>query len=163
LSRRCLPPACASASHCTAASHCTPLAPLVRLIVASTLITPPPSNHLRLRLSSHRCLSSRPSCASFPAGCRVTSHHTAASCPPALRLSLHSTSHCASLAPLVWLVVALPLVTPLPPISLCPCLSMHCRLSSCPSCNHVYRRHRVQLVRRVAQEPLVRGSKPLRC
>jgi hypothetical protein len=25
------------------------------------------------------------------------------------------------------------------------------------------RRHRVQLVRRVAQEPLVRGSKPLRC
>jgi hypothetical protein len=26
-----------------------------------------------------------------------------------------------------------------------------------------YCRHRVQLVRRVAQEPLVRGSKPLRC
>ncbi len=111
---------CASTSHCTAASHHAPLMPLVWLVVASLLATPPPPIHLRLRLSlcpsraccpagccltarhattaSHclhlhlslcRCLSSRPSHATFLSGCRVTSHHAALSRPPALRLSSH--------------------------------------------------------------------------
>ncbi len=38
----------------------------------------------------------------------------------------------------LWLVVMSPLVTPPPPIRLCPCLPAHCRLSSRPSCNRVY-------------------------
>jgi hypothetical protein len=125
-------------SACASASHRTPPVPLVWLIVALTLIMPPPSNHLRLCLSSHCCLSLHASCASFPAGCCVTSRHAAASRPPALCLSLHFASHRAPLAPLVWLVVTSPLVMPLPPVSLCPCLSVHCRLSLRPSCNHVY-------------------------
>ncbi len=89
-----LPSACASTSHCIAASHCTPLTPLVQLVVASLLITPPPPVCLRL------CLSSRPSCASCLAGCCVTSWHatTAFHCAAA--------SHRAPLAPLVRLVVA---------------------------------------------------------
>jgi hypothetical protein len=137
-SRRRLPSTCASTSHRTATSHRATLASLVRLIVPSTLVTPPPSNHLPICLSSHHRLSLRPSCASFLAGCCVTSRHAATSRPPALRLSLHSTSHCAPLTPLVWLVVALPLIMPPPPVSLCPCLSAHCRLSLRPSCNCVY-------------------------
>jgi hypothetical protein len=48
LSRHHLPFACTSPSHCTAASHCASLTPLVWLVVASLLITPPPLVRLRL-------------------------------------------------------------------------------------------------------------------
>ncbi len=137
-SRHRLPSTCASASHCTTASHGAPLAPLIPLIVASTLVTLPPSDHLRLHLSLHHRLSSRPSCASFPAGCGITSCHAAASYLPVLHLSSHSASHRAPLAPLVWRFVASPLVTPPPPVSLCPCLSAHCRHSLRLSCDRVY-------------------------
>jgi hypothetical protein len=79
-----LPSACASASHSTATSHHAPLPPLVRLVVASPLLLPPlPSVRLCLRLSLHCCLSPRPSCASYLAGCCVTSCHAAVSRPPA--------------------------------------------------------------------------------
>ncbi len=81
-SLRCLPSAGASDSHC---------APLLRpsrcpllLIVVSPLVTPPPLVRLRLCLSLHRRLSSRPSRPSCPAGFRVASRHTAISHPPAL-------------------------------------------------------------------------------
>jgi hypothetical protein len=49
----------------------------------SPLVRPPPPVRLRLRLSSHRRLSSRPSRASCPSGFRVASPHAAASRPPA--------------------------------------------------------------------------------
>ncbi len=88
-SRHRISSACASASHHTAASHCDPLAPLVRLVVALPLITPPSPVRLHLCLSLHRHLLSRPSYASFPAGCCVTSRHAAAS-PVSLRLRLSS-------------------------------------------------------------------------
>jgi hypothetical protein len=122
-SRRHLPSTCASTSH-----H-TPLAPLVRLVVASPLITPPPP----------------------PVACASASHCAAAShsapLAPLFRLvvasplvmppspvCLPSASHCttashrAPLTPLVWLVVALPIVTPPPPVSLRLCLSGYCRV-----------------------------------
>jgi hypothetical protein len=44
---------------------------------------PPPPVHLRLRLSLHCCLSPRPSYASCPAGCCVTSRHATTSRLPA--------------------------------------------------------------------------------
>jgi hypothetical protein len=78
-----LPSACDSASHCTAASHCAPLAHLVQLVVASPLVMLPlPPIHLRLRFSLHRHLSPGPSCASYLAGCCISSCHTATSRPP---------------------------------------------------------------------------------
>jgi hypothetical protein len=65
-SRHRLPPACTSASQCTATSHCTPLARLVRLVVASPLITPMPPVCQCLQLLLHSCLLLRPSHASHP-------------------------------------------------------------------------------------------------
>jgi hypothetical protein len=114
---------CASASHRTAASHCTPLVPLVRLVVALPLVTPPPPVHLRLCLSSHHRLLPRPSYASCPAGCHVTSCHAAASRQPASP---------PLIAPLVRLVVASPLVMPLSPphIALPPLIAPLLRLLS---------------------------------
>jgi hypothetical protein len=53
------------------------------LVLMSPLVRPPPLVRLRLHLSSHRRLSSHPSHASYPAVCRVTSHHATASRPPA--------------------------------------------------------------------------------
>ncbi len=87
--------------------------PLVWLVVASLLLTPPPPVRL------HLCLSSRHSCASCPAGCYVTFCHatTASHC---LRFHL-SLCHCLSsapLPPLFRLVVASPLVTPPSPVRL---------------------------------------------
>ncbi len=83
MSCRRLPSTCASASHRTAASHCAPLTPFVQLVVSSLLITPPPPDRLHLHLSL------RPSFASCPTGCRVTScHTTTASRCLRLRLSL---------------------------------------------------------------------------
>ncbi len=74
---------CASTSHRTAASHPTPLTPFVWLVVESLLVMLPSPVCLCLHLSS--C----PSRASCPAGCRVTScHATTASCCLCLRLSL---------------------------------------------------------------------------
>jgi hypothetical protein len=52
-SRHSLLSACASVSHRTAASHCAPLAPLVRLVTAAPLVTPPSPVRLCLRLSSN--------------------------------------------------------------------------------------------------------------
>jgi hypothetical protein len=113
LSRRHLLSICASASHCTAASHPAPPTPLVRLVVASLLILPPPPVRLHLRLSS------RQSCASCLAGCCVTSRHaTTAFCCLRLRPHCAATSHCAPLAPLFRLVVVSPLITPLHPVHL---------------------------------------------
>jgi hypothetical protein len=73
----------ASASHCPAAAHCTPLAPLLWLVIASPLVTPPPPVRLHLRLSAHRCL--------IPHPCHDKRHE--------------------SLTPLIRLVVVSPLVT----------------------------------------------------
>jgi hypothetical protein len=55
-----------------------------RPFVMSPLVTLPPPVHLCLRLSSHRCLSLRPSCISCPSGCHIASHYNNASCPLAL-------------------------------------------------------------------------------
>jgi hypothetical protein len=118
------------------------------LFVLSPLIMPPPPIRLRL------CLSLRPSCASCPASCCIASHHTAAFHPfaplpliaPLLRFLsgwlLHHllscrrlpsactfASHCTTLPPLVCLVVALPLITPMPPI--CRCSDSCCTTTSC--------------------------------
>ncbi len=119
LSCRRLSSACASASHCTAASHRAPLAPLVGLVFVSPLVTLLSPVRLHLRLSPHRHLLLRPSYASFPAGCRVTSHHAPASRQPA----------------------SLPLIAPLVRLVLRHLLSrrhlrlsLHRRLSSHPSC-----------------------------
>jgi hypothetical protein len=109
----------ASASHCTAASHCTPLAPLIRLVVASPRVTLPPPVCLYLRLSAHRRLIPRPS----------------------------QDKRRESLTPLIRLVVVLPLVTLPPPVRLRLRLSLHRRLSShlscasCPSGCRVASRH----------------------
>jgi hypothetical protein len=171
-SHRRLPFTSAFASHCTAASHCAPLTPLVWLVVTSLLVTTPPPDRLRLRLSS--C----PSQASCLAGCCIASHHTAVSCPPVPLplitpppltvpllcllsgwLSHHflscchfpstctSTYHCAPLAPLVRLIVASPLVTPpLPPVA---CASA----SHCAAASH--RAPLAPLFRLVVASPLV--------
>jgi hypothetical protein len=121
-----LPSACASASHCTATSHHAPLTPLVRLVVASPLVTLPPPVCLRLRLSLHRRLSRR-----LLSGWLL--HHL--SSRRRLLSACASASHCTPLAPLVWLVVASPLVMPpLPPVRLCLCLSLYHCFSSRPSC-----------------------------
>ncbi len=104
-SPRHLLPACASASHCTTASHCTPLAPLVRLVVASPLVTPPSPVCLSLRLSLHSHLFLCPSYASCPDGCCLTSCHAAA---------FDQLVHPPLIALLVWLIVVSPLVTPPP-------------------------------------------------
>jgi hypothetical protein len=103
-SHRRLPSACASASHRTATYYRAPLTPLVRLVVASPLVIPPPPVNLRLRLSSrllsgwllhyllsrrhlrlssHRRISLHPSCASYLAGCCISSRQAATSRPPA--------------------------------------------------------------------------------
>ncbi len=95
-----------SASHGTTASHSTPLAPLIQLVVASPLITPPPPVPLRLRLSAHRYLIPRPS---------------------------HDKRR-ESLTPLIRVVVTLHLVMPPPPVHLRLCLSLHHHLSLRPSC-----------------------------
>jgi hypothetical protein len=120
------PPVCLHLRLSTTASHHAPLVPLVRLVVASPFaMPPPPPVRLRLRLSSHRC----PSCASFPA---VFASPLVTPPSPSIRLSstshCNAASHCAPLTPLVWLVVASPLFTPPPPVSL------RLRLSSRPSC-----------------------------
>jgi hypothetical protein len=150
LSRRCLPSAWASAFHCTAASHCTPLAPHVRLIVALTLVTPLPSDHLHLRLSSHRRLSLHPSCASFPAGCHVTTRHAAAPHPPALRLSLHrhlslcpSCASCPSDCCIDCHATAFQPPAPLPLIALPPHIAPLLRLFSGWLLHHLLSCHRL--------------------
>jgi hypothetical protein len=122
----------------------------------------------------HLHLSSCPSCSSCSAGCCIASHHANAShpsAPPPLilplslshllsgwlshHLSSHhhilsaftSASHCATLTPLVWLVVVSPLVTPLPPI--CLHLPSHCAPL-------------VPLVRLVVMSPLIMPMPPVR-
>ncbi len=127
LSCRQLPSACTSASHCTAASHCAPLAPLVRLIVASMSRRHLPSacasaSHctplvplVRLVVSSPLVTPPPP-----PIACASDSHCAAA-------------SHCAPLVPLFRLVVASPLNMPPSPVRLRLRLSLHRRLSLCPS------------------------------
>jgi hypothetical protein len=168
LSRCRLLSACASTSHCTSASHHTPLAPLIRLVVVSPLIMPPPPVRPCLRLSLHHRLSPCPSHTSCPAGCCITFYHAVASRPPAplplivpisrflfgwLSCHLlsrrrclwstcvspsHSTaaSHCTPIAPLVWPVVASPLVMPPPPVDLRFCLSLHCPAGFCVTSHH---------------------------
>jgi hypothetical protein len=106
-------------SACTSASHLTPLAPLVQLAVALPLITPPPPICLRLRLSLH------PSHASCPAGCRVASHHTAASHGP---VPLHL------IAPLLRLLSGW---------LFCHLLSCRCLPSAC-AFNHLHSSHHHQ-------------------
>jgi hypothetical protein len=106
--------------------HCTPLAPLIRLIVVSPLITPPPPVHLRLRLSAHLRLIPHPS----------------------------HDKRCVSLTPLIRLVVALPLVTLPPSVRLRLRLSLHLCLSSFPL---------APLVWLVAVSPLVMLPLPFTC
>jgi hypothetical protein len=111
--------ACALISHCTATSHHVPLAPLDWLVVASPLITLPPPIHLCLYLML------RPSCASFLAGCHITSCHAAVAARPPV------------LPPLI---APPPLIMPLSPL-LSGWLLRHllsCRhlLSTCSSASH---------------------------
>jgi hypothetical protein len=103
-SRRRLPSACASTSHCSVASHRAPLAPLVQLVVVSLLVTLLPPIHLRL--------SPDPSPASCPAGCHVTSCHTA------------TASHCLRLC-----------------LSLCCRLSSHPSRASFPAGCGIFSHH----------------------
>jgi hypothetical protein len=119
LSRRRLSSTCASASHCTAACHCAPLAPLVRLVVASPLITPPSLVRLRLCLSSHHHLLLGPSYAFV----WMVVMSPLVTLPPPISLCLRLSSHLLS----GWLLHHLLSCRRL-------CLSLHRRLSLHPSC-----------------------------
>jgi hypothetical protein len=95
-----------------------------------TLIASPP---LVCPSSSLVCLplvsSSSLSC------CLLSCHRIQSACASAFHCPV--TSHRAPLMPLVWLVVALPLIMPMPPVRRClQLLSRHCLLlhPSCVSC-----------------------------
>jgi hypothetical protein len=102
---------CLTSCHATA-TFCPPVPP--------PLSTLSPLTALLLRLLSGWLLCHLLSCRRLPSACSSASH-----CTPA--------SHCNPLRPLVWLVVMLSLITP--PSSICRRLhlSLHCRLSLCPS------------------------------
>jgi hypothetical protein len=130
---------CHLPSTCASASHCTHLTPLVRLVVASPLVMPPPPP-IACASASH-CATASHRAPLVPLFWLVVASPLVMPPPP---ICLPSASHCTAashrtpLAPLVWMVVALPLVMPLPPVSLRLCLTVHCRLSLCPSCDRVY-------------------------
>jgi hypothetical protein len=103
----------------------------------SASVTPPPPIWQRLHLSISCCAAASDSCSSSSLVrsplvrpscllCYLLSHHRLLSaCAPACHCA--ATSHCAPLMPFVQLVVALPLIMPIP--SVC----RHLRLSS-PRC-----------------------------
>jgi hypothetical protein len=113
-------------SICTSAYHRAPLVPLVRLVIASALVMPPPPP-IASASTSHCAAASH--CAPLAPLFRlvVSSLLIMPPSPVCLPFASHCTtaSHCTPLASLVWLVVALPLITLPPPVSLRLCLSGH--------------------------------------
>jgi hypothetical protein len=146
-SHRCLPSACPSASKRTPTYYCAPLTPLVRLVVASLLITLPPPIHLRLHLSS---CPSRALVRLVVASPLVMPPLPLVACASASHCAI--ASHCDPLVPLFCLVVTSPLVMP-PPLVHLPSASHRTAASHCSLL--------VPLVWLVVASPLVTPPSPV--
>jgi hypothetical protein len=155
---------CGLSLRCAIATRSASLAPLVRLVIASPLLTPPPTICWHLCLSSHCCLLSHHgllyllsgwllhhlySCRRLPSAGVSASHCTAASCC-AMASCTSCPAGCCVITTAHHLGVPLPLnMPPPPPIShlpfACPgwlprC-SLLCRLCHPSSCHATASQH----------------------